>query len=47
LLDTGNALALELATVSHVVVGNLTLAASLVFAIEVQRSVRGSVPANE
>lgn len=41
LLDTGNALALELATVSHVVVGNLTLASSLLFAMEVQRSVRG------
>jgi len=47
LLDTGNALALELATVSHVVLGNLTLAASLVFAIEVQRSVRSSVATKE
>lgn len=47
LLDTGNPLALELATVSHVLVGNLTLAASLVFAIEVQRSVRGSIAASE
>lgn len=45
LLDTGNALALELSTVAHVVVGNLTLASSLIFAIEVQRSVRGSVEA--
>jgi len=43
LLDTGNALALELSTVSHVVLGNLTLASSLIFAMEVQRSVRGSV----
>jgi hypothetical protein len=47
LLDTGNPLALELAAVSHVVVGNLTLAASLIFAMEVQRSIPGSVAANE
>jgi hypothetical protein len=46
LLDTGNALALELATVSHVLVGNLTLAASLIFAIEAQRSVRSIAQAS-
>jgi heme A synthase len=46
LLDTGNALALQLATVSHVVVGNLTLAASLIFAIEAQRSLRSGAQAS-
>jgi hypothetical protein len=47
LLDTGNALALETVTVSHVIVGSLTLASSLVFGIEVQRSIRGRVVARE
>lgn len=38
LLDTQNALALVFTTVAHVVVGALTLAASLVLAIQVQRN---------
>lgn len=40
LLETESALALGIATVSHVVIGNLTLAASLIFALQAQRSVR-------
>ncbi len=39
LLETDNTLALTLSTVSHVVVGNLTLATSLIFALEVYRDV--------
>jgi heme A synthase len=44
LLQRGNSLALALviATASHVVVGSLTLAASLVLALQVQRHVRRS-----
>ncbi len=40
LLETENTLALAVVSASHVVVGNLTLAASLLFAIRVQRSVQ-------
>ena len=38
LLDTGNALSLVLSTVSHVLVGSMTLASTLVLAMQVQRS---------
>jgi heme A synthase len=40
LLDVKNAIAVIVATASHVVVGSLTLAATLVFSMQVQRSVR-------
>jgi heme a synthase len=40
LLEMENAVVLNIATVSHVVVGNLTLAASLIFAMQVQRCIR-------
>jgi heme A synthase len=39
LLGLGNAIALIIATASHVVVGSLTLAAALVLAMQVQRNV--------
>lgn len=47
ILERGNSLALAriISTALHVVVGSLTLAASLVFAIQVQRHVRRLVPA--
>jgi heme A synthase len=44
LLELGNSAALVVITASHVVVGSLTLAASLVLAMQVQRNVR-PVPA--
>ncbi len=44
LLELGNSAALVIVTASHVVVGSLTLAASLVLAMQVQRNVR-PVPA--
>lgn len=40
LLDLRNSMALVISTASHVVVGSLTLAASLVLAMQVQRHVR-------
>lgn len=40
LLETENTIALAVMTASHVVVGNLTLAAGLLFAVQVQRNVR-------
>jgi len=40
LLETENTLALAISTVSHVATGNLTLAASLVFTLEVQRCMK-------
>ncbi|HEV2446826.1 MAG TPA: hypothetical protein VGS58_12935 [Candidatus Sulfopaludibacter sp.] len=40
LLETENTVALAVMTASHVVVGNLTLAASLLFAVQVHRNVR-------
>jgi heme A synthase len=40
LLETENTIALAVITGSHVVVGNLTLAASLLFAVQVHRNVR-------
>jgi hypothetical protein len=40
LLEVKNTIAVIVATASHVVVGSLTLSASLVLAMQVQRNVR-------
>src|SRR5215469_12577098 len=47
LLDVGNAIALIAVTASHVVVGSLTLAASMVLAMQVQRNVRSELRRDE
>jgi membrane protein implicated in regulation of membrane protease activity len=44
LLDVANPAAVIAATASHVVVGSLTLAASVVLAMQVQRNVRRAPP---